>query len=307
MSEQKYKNKYQSIFDKFKDYHTTDGYSLECIDEIYLPFWFCKQGIIVEKDIEVDKFSRIILELVDSSIKTHPEICQFLGIDENNFVIMQFHFLIKNGLLEENSLDDNQTLYELTHEGRRFLEEKGVLQKTEIIEFEYMVNDLGMELLEKTDYQYFFNDLKQDFFNEKNLVDDVSKEKNKNFKGYKVIPTINITKNNKNRLPKNHIPHKNKPTINDFKSADFSNFFNKNYQEGTFYDYEDGKINAHKRSILFLLLIYESDTGQSKIEIRQSKNSVRKFRGYELENELSSEAKRYFDNDNEFIGKLRKC
>ena len=69
-----------------KDDHKTEGYNLKDIFEIDLPFWQCKQNLYVEKDVEIDRFSFIILELVNSGKNKYSEIYDFLGIDEDSFV-----------------------------------------------------------------------------------------------------------------------------------------------------------------------------------------------------------------------------
>jgi hypothetical protein len=49
----KQKTAFQKEYEKFKDHYKTDGYELNLIQEIYLPYWYCKQNIVIEKDIEV--------------------------------------------------------------------------------------------------------------------------------------------------------------------------------------------------------------------------------------------------------------
>ena len=65
----------QQLWQTHKDDYTTEGYVLDDIFEIDLPFWQCKQNIVVEKDIEIDRFSAIILRLVDSGVRSYSDIC----------------------------------------------------------------------------------------------------------------------------------------------------------------------------------------------------------------------------------------
>ena len=292
MNEAKFDKKYQSIFNKFKDDKKTDGYDLTWIDEIYLPFWFCKQEVIVEKDVQVDKFSRILLELVDSGIKEHTDICNFLGIKKDDFTLIQLNFLIGNGFLENNN-----NSYEITHSGREFLEEKKVLQNTETVDFEYVVNDL--EELAEDKFKYFYNDLLREFFDKDKKIDN-----QESFKGYKMQETHKLKKNSK--IDKKIIPHNNKPILSKIQKADFVEFFNGEHKEGVFYDYGNKKIEAHKKSILFLILVFENEDKFKKIEIRQCKGSVNSFKHEEIENKLSEETKRYIESNRTFLEKLTK-
>ena len=52
---------FRKVFNQFKNDHKTEGYELESIFDIYLPFWQCKQDIVIETAVEIDRFSRIIL------------------------------------------------------------------------------------------------------------------------------------------------------------------------------------------------------------------------------------------------------
>ena len=276
--EAQYDKKFQKVFNEFKNYFATKDYKLTSINEKYLPFWVCKQEIIVETNVEVDKFSRILLELVDNGIKTHTEICQFLGIKKNDFTLMQLHFLINNSFLEEIG---GGISYEITHDGRNFLNgNKDVLVETENIEFEYTVNDL--EYLTEEKFQYFYNDLANEFFDKNQPIDN--EKLDKNYEGYNLIQTHKINKKDQDKI----IKHKNKPTLNKINQTDFIEFFNKNNAGSTFYDFGAPKIEVHKRSIKFLVLLYQNDEGERKINIRHCKQSVKKFKNEILEDKLGN-------------------
>ena len=303
MNEAKFNKKYLDVFNTFKYYYKTEGYELDCVDKVYLPFWFCKQEIIVETAIEADKFSKILLNLVDSEIKKHTEICAFLGIKEDDFTLMQLHFLISNGFLEENKSKNRDLCYEITYEGRNFLnDKKDTLQNIECIEYEYIINDLDYLTEEK--YKTFYNDLTKEFFDKDKSID---KNTSKKFSGYKLKVTHELLKGKENKnLPKNHIPHSDKPTLKKIKNSNFVKFFNDNYSGGIFYDFGNSKIEAHKRSILFYFLHYKNEDGEFKIAIRHCKSSVNKFDGKKLERILSEETKKYIIEKNKtFVEKLK--
>jgi len=295
------KNKYQNIYNKFKNHKSTEGYELKGIYEIFYPFWQCKQKIVVEKDVEVDRFSKILLELIKTGITSHSDICSFLGVKEDDFVTMQFHYLIKNELITENNGN-----YVIEHKGLEFLKNKTKIQNAETIEFEYFYNDLSMELLDIVDYRYLYNDLSKEYFNPDNPIDkNLSENKRKRFSGYQVIQTHKLKKNYNNSLPKNHLIFKNRPILSRINQSDFAQFFNKQKKDMTFYDFDNNTIEVHERSIQFLLLEYINEEEQIEIEVRQFKSSVREFNGYVLEEKLSKEVTKYIKNNDDFLTELR--
>ncbi len=268
------KNKYQKIYNKFKNHKRTEGFELKSISEIFIPFWFCKQKIVVEKDVEIDRFSKILLELINNKISTHSEICNFLGVKESDFTTMQFHYLLKNELIEEN-YKKGDTIYIITHKGISFLKGKSKVQNIETVEFEY-----------------FYNDLSKEYFNPRESLDgNVSKNKNKVFSGYKVVQTHKL---NRSKIEK--LDHKNSPSLNKIKQSDFASFFNSQNPDITFYDYDNDHKNTqiHKRSILFLKLEYQNEEEKKEYEIRHCRDSVKKIRGNVLEEKLSLFLEKYY-------------
>ncbi|MDE5418461.1 hypothetical protein L3049_10615 [Labilibaculum sp. DW002] len=294
-------NKHQNIYNSFKNHKKTEGYELKGIYEIFYPFWQCKQSIVVEKDAELDKLSKILLELIKAGINSHSEICSFLGINEDDFVTMQFHYLIKNELITENN-----SSYKIELKGLEFLKKKRKIQNTETVEFEYFYDDLSMELLDIIDYKYLYNDLSKEYFNPDTPIDkNISKNKKKHFSGYQVIQTNKLKKNNNKSLPKNHLQYKNRPILSKIKQSDFAEFFNRQKKNMTFYDYDNTTIKTYERSIQFLLLEFINDENQIDIELRQFKSSVREFNGYVLEDKLSKETNKYIKKNEDFIKELR--
>lgn len=278
----KVNSRFQKIWDRFKDQHITEGYKLSSVFDIYLPFWHCKQNIVVEKDVELDRFSRIILELVNNGVISHLEICKFLGIDEDSFVTIQFHFLIKNNLIQEADLDE----YEITHQGLSFLDNKFSIKNFETVEFEYFIT-------ERMDY--LKNDLTEELFNPNLPIDkQLSEEKKRVFSGYQVMQSHKIHKSETSK----EIPHnKHRPNFKKIseKRNDFSSFFNRQFKDKLFYDFAEPNMEAHKRNICFLGLLYEDNDENAILNIRQSNKSVIHFSGNnELEKTLSEKATKYY-------------
>ncbi|WP_370408710.1 hypothetical protein [Tenacibaculum dicentrarchi] len=269
-------NKYQSIYNKFKNHKKTEGFELKNITEIYIPFWECKQKIVVEKEVEIDRFSRILLDLIYNDVTYHSEICSFLGIKEDDFTTIQFHYLIKNELIEEIYSNGN-TIYKITNRGISFLNGKSKIQNIETIEFNYFYNDLSKECIDITE----------------SLDKNMSKNKRKAFSGYYYYQTHKLKHSKIDKLF-----YKNKPTLNKIKESDFVSFFNDKKPEMIFYDFDSSDFKPHERSILFLKLEYENDENKKEYEIRQFKKSVNEFKGNGniLEEKLSKEITKYYKN-----------
>lgn len=285
-NQNKDKEKFHREFTMFKDNRKPD-FELKKIFEIYLPFWFCRQNVVVERELELDRFSKIILQTIQSGFAKHAEICKFLGVELNSFVIAQFHFLLKNGLLTETSVS-NDTVYQITFEGLSFLERKKKVTTVETIEFEYFYNELTLEFLDKHRFEFLINDLTKDFVDTSTPLDsrNISVGKKKKFSGYQVLQT--------NLLPPNRIEigHKNKP--HNLNKVEFANFFNKQHQDKSFYDFETDDIETHKRSICFLAFEYEDQTGKKIYEIRHFKKTVKEFTTNEIEDSLTKQTTEYF-------------
>lgn len=255
----------EKIWQKHKDDHKTEDYILKKLFEIDLPFWECKQNIYVEKDIDIDRFSFIILELVNSGKSKYSDIYEILGIDNDSFVNIQFNYLIKNGFLREV---DNESLA-ITLEGSNFMNKKTKNKRTETEEFEFLMPDR---------FDYLKNDLSGSFFNPNIPIDKkLSQGKKNDFSGYNIIQSHKKTKNE----DVIEIQHSNKPTYKSLceKRGDFAIFYNRLFKDKSFYDFADSKLDAHKRNIRFLGLEFQNRNNSRDfiVDILQYNKSVKKF------------------------------
>ncbi len=296
MNKHKFDTKHLFVYNQFKSNHETEGFTLEYIDTVYLPFWICKQEIYVQKELKVDEFSEILLELVKQGIKKHSEICSFLGVKEDDFCLSQLDYLLNYGFLEEG----NDRVYEITYDGQNFLKGENLSDKDTIesAKIEYSISDLDFITEEK--FQNFYSDLTKEYF-DKNITLD--KKTYHNFSGYKLIETHKLKRDDK-YLKEQHIPHNNTPTFNRIKESNFIEFYN-NTNADIFYDFGKPKIETHKRSIEFYLLFFKGEQSE-KIEIRHCKNSVLKFdaKRLSLESNLSKHVQSFIRQDSAFIENL---
>jgi hypothetical protein len=278
--------KFQKEWKLFQHEHSTEDYELLYIFDIYLPFWQVKQNVFVEKEMEDDRFTKILLQLINSEIDSQSEICSFLGIEKDNFCVMQLDFLTKIGFIREIGEDG----YEITHEGLSFLEDNKKMTSMEKWEFEFMMVEKATYL--KSDQTGQFFDPQTPF--DAQQLTNMKKEK---FSGYNVLESHKI-KELKNKI---QIKHKNNPTrgkIIELRN-EFTVFFNRQYKNITFYDFADSEIERHKRNICLLAFLYRNvnNSDDVKIDIRQSKNTVLAFDAkYELERTLSKQVTEYFLN-----------
>lgn len=296
MADYKCLPKYRPVYKRYSGYHAPD-FLLKHIDEIYLPFWVCKQEIYVQNALKIDEFSKILLRLVEQGMKKRTEICSFLGVKEDDFCLSQIDYLLNHGFLEENH-QGGGSVYEITDEGRNFLKDGRISDQDTIepIEVKYSVSDLNF-VAEKR-YQSFYSDLKKEYFDKDAPPDE-------KFGGYKLVETHKLKKD-KQYCPARHIPHEHVPTFSRIRDSNFIEFYNSTHDE-VFYDFGKHR-KPHKRSIKFYFLLFQNkaDSTEQKIEIRRCKDSVLEFDAEQetLEETLSTETFKYIQRHSSFIDGL---
>lgn len=268
------KQAFQKEFDMFKN--NIPNAQLNDIFEVYLPFWQCKQKVVIDKSLALDRFSIILMQAIDSGLILHSDLCLFLGIEENSFVLMQIHYLIKNELIKEIE-KAGEIQYEITRDGVDFMQNKKKITMTEIFNFNYCYNDI---------LQSFFTEscsIAED--GESINLEELIKNENDSLK-YIVAETKRLDKNI------NLIPHKNKPY--NINKVEFARFFNKQHKDKVFYDIECNSQELHKRSICFLAFEYIDESNTKIYEIRHFKKTIRGFKKYSIETELSKKVNEYY-------------
>jgi len=277
--------RFQNVWDLFKGDYSTEGYELGYVFEVYLPFWQVKQNVFVERVMEDDRFTRILLQLIDNGINMHSDICSFLGIDEDCFCLMQLDFLRKKGFIK----GEMEEGYRITHEGVSFLENNTKLTMLEETEFEFYMIET-----EKT--TYLRNDLTGKFFDPSRPLDSgLSSGKKNKFSGYNVLETHRIQEELKDKA---QVKHGDRPTRGKLAKSmiEFAEFFNNRHKDMTFYDFADSEVESHKRTVCFLAFLYynKDNLEDFKIDIRRSENSVLKFDDeYELERIMRKQVQEY--------------
>lgn len=257
------------LFKQFENHYKTEGYDLVSIFDICLPFWCCKQNIIVEKATTVDRYSKIILNLIKNGIHSYSQICEFLGLAENDFATVQFQYLIKNNFIRENV-----NCYEITFEGLDFLNQKITIPMLDTEIFSFVYNDLTQEMMYVDNYEEVSDTKEENLVASKNILIQTHKLQNEDY--------IEII-------------HQNRPYFGKIEKNIFASFFNKLQKDTSFYDFEDNSIETHKRSIIFKAFLYQLEKGEEmKIDIRQSRKTVKPFTKYEINELLSKKVTQFY-------------
>ncbi len=285
------KSKVEHIWNKYSNTYKTEGYELKDVFEILLPFWECKQRVVFEKNAPLDEFSLILLGLIDNGISSRANICEFLGIDEDCFAVMQIKYLLKNNLIEEDEKVRHN--YEITFEGRQFLQDKTrKIKSLETDEIEFLV--------------FMTNDLTQSFFDPNTPIDTQISECTKHrFGGYKIGQTHQIQ-----NFDGPIIEHTSRSLGFDYiekRRNNFVKFVNRIMSNSNkiFYDFRDENLKAYQRSICFYGLLYVNNDNpdDKKLDIRRSEKSVKRFDTEVLEETMSKRASKYLSDNPNFLTK----
>jgi hypothetical protein len=295
------------MMERFKCVPSLYKHELLCLFDIYLPFWQVIQDVYFETEMEMSKFTKILLELIKNGIKSHSDICSFLGIEEDDFCVMQLRFMEEIcGFIWKIE----KGCYEITPNGWLFLENKTKKQLKAMgkDEFEFMMTG-------KEGKTYHENDMTEDFFDPKRPFDEkkYSEEKNNKFSGYKIMAW---PKDKEDLERKNIIEHENQPTRDKLveRQSDFAIFYKRHQDKKdnddkikTFYDFGRRKPYTDKKYICFLACLYvnKDNMGDLEIRIHQSADSVKKFNReweYELEETLSNQVTKYAIENLEKLG-----
>jgi len=259
----------------YREEHLEKGYLLAEIRAIYFPIWKCKQELVITTQIPMDGFSQVILQTIATGHAKHKDICAFLGIEEDSFVLGQFHYLLKQDWIRINS----EQVYWLTPKGKALLEKEANIQQLKTMEFEYYTIEQNKAKKGNPSLQ---------FFNPKSpLNPNLSATKQKNFKGYRVFQNNRLEDNTSIQIMPHH--QNQAPTLSRLKAQrnDFASFFKKMTKKN-FYDFESSSLKCHPHSLCFLSLLYRKieDEKVSFVDIRQFSKSVVSFEGFELEENI---------------------
>ncbi|MEG9862229.1 MAG: hypothetical protein V6Z81_06975 [Parvularculales bacterium] len=299
MTELKNKNEYQ--YTPGEHHNIGNGYERKWDAEIYIPFWRCKQEIHALTEVMPDEFTRIIFGLIDGGVVRHTEICNFLGISEDSFILDHLIDMAKCGFLIKNIESENNTYYELTAEGREFFEDNNTdIKKHETIDVEYYI--LAISQMGTGDYEDFLKNLDQPLFSDDDSTDI---ESDYEFSGYKSVKTRDLSIGGS--YPPNCIISEKKPTLSNIDKPEFVEFYNRNH-EHYFYDFCGSKrIDAIPVSIKFNLIFFEDEYLDWNIEVRHCRKTLRKFDKTRptLESELTEYVTKYIKQNPEFIPGLR--
>jgi hypothetical protein len=243
------------VFENYANNHKMKGYELCHVEEIGYPITMCNQMINVEKHQVPDKFSIILMQSISMGINTRPKLCEFLGLEVDDFVFDHMLFLERKGFI-----DESDTIYEITGLGDQFLKDKG------------KSSELHTKI-ESIDYEYVMDMVPENY---KFGIDDI----NKTLYTVSVMDKYNIirrTKYNEKNIIKVKDPKHN---IASHLTSQFAEFFDTDYRNGTFYELTPGK-KTHKTKMIipFLMLVYTNKTDKTQIiDIRHFRDTVKTWK-----------------------------
>jgi len=256
----------------YQEEHLNKGYLWAGIKVVYVPIWKCKQEVIITKQRPIDRFSQVLLQTIAAGLAKHEDICAFLGIEVDSFVLGQFYYLLKEDWIRM----DSEQVYCLTAKGKALLEAKANVQELKTVEFEYYTREQGKAKKGTPGLQ---------FFNPKLPLNSTwSEAKQQGFKGYRIfqnnrlveLPSVQVLPHHQNQAP----------NLNALKAQrnDFAAFF-KEVTKQHFYAFGSAALKCHPHSLCFLQLTYqkEVDAKATLVEYRQFSESVVEFEGFELE------------------------
>jgi hypothetical protein len=266
----------QEVSALYKNEYLEKGYLLAEVKEVYFPIWKCKQEIVVTMEASIDRFSQVVLQTIATGYARHEDICAFLGIAVDSFVLGQFHYLLKQDWIRI----DSEQVYWLTPKGKALLEKEANIQQLKTVEFEYYTIEQLKPKKGNSSLQFFNPKLP--------LNSKLSAAKQKNFKGYRIFQNNRLDENASTQVMAHH--QNQAPNLTSLKAQrnDFSVFF-KEVTNKRFYDFGEASLKCHPHSLCFLSLLYrkEDDASASLVELRQFSKSVMEFGGFDLEEKFN--------------------
>lgn len=267
-------NVFQEVWDLYGEKYEEKGYLLTEIKELYWPIWKCQQEIIISTNSPLDGFSQVILQTIEAGCDKHIDICAFLGIGADSFVLGQFHYLLK-----QDWVRIHEGAYWLTPKGKDLLENNTNIQQLKTIDVEFYTIEQASSNTGSANLQFF--DPK------KPLNKALSKEKQKTFKGYRIYQNNRLVTNASVHIIR-HRQH-DAPSLTRLKEQR-NNFaaFIQELKGKTLYDFGEGKSVCYPHSLCFLQLSYrkKEDKRSIRTDLRQCPKSVLDFNGFELEEKL---------------------
>ncbi|MBL4648206.1 MAG: hypothetical protein JKY03_00620 [Aureispira sp.] len=266
------KEEFQEVLRLYKEEYLSKGYLLTEVKAIYFPIWKCKQEVIIATQAPIDRFSQVVLQTIAAGHSKHEDICAFLGIEADSFVLGQFHYLLKQDWIRI----DSAQVYWLTPKGKALLEKEANIKQLKTVEFEYYTIEPSKAKKGTSSLQFFNPKLP--------LNSKWSEAKQTNFKGYRIFQNNRLEEDASVQVMPHH---QNKaPNLNALKAQrnDFAAFF-KEVSKHSFYDFGKPSLKCHPHSLCFLQLRYtkEEDAKAILVETRQFSKSVVEFGGFELE------------------------
>ncbi len=125
--------------------HCPNGFRINEIIKFAYPFRRIRVKVTANKSPEksLQHIYSSILRTIDAGFETEKEICRFLGLNPEDFILRELYFLREKGL--SDLISDK---WNVTEQGQEFIKNNDILKVIEEDDFEFLIDARTEKILE---------------------------------------------------------------------------------------------------------------------------------------------------------------
>lgn len=125
--------------------HCPNGFRINEIIKFAYPFRRIRVKVTANKSPEksLQHIYSSILRTIDAGFETEKEICRFLGLNPEDFILRELYFLREKGL--SDLISDK---WKVTEQGQEFIKNNDILKVIEEDDFEFLIDAKTEKVLE---------------------------------------------------------------------------------------------------------------------------------------------------------------
>ena len=125
--------------------HCPNGFRINEIIKFAYPFRRIRVKVTANKSPEksLQHIYSSILRTIDAGFDTEKEICRFLGLSPEDFILRELYFLREKGL--SDLISDK---WKVTEQGQEFIKNNDILKVIEEDDFEFLIDAKTEKVLE---------------------------------------------------------------------------------------------------------------------------------------------------------------
>ena len=260
------------------------GYFLVDIKDFYVPLINCDVELILNDELTNDNLSRLLLNII-KLFKTHKEVCNFLGVLEDDFVTCQIDYLVQEGYVLIDYINGNKS-YEVTDKGNSFIYDRFVTETRLNRRLQFTICGLTNRYYSYIEDQFLENDYPE----------------NNGFSKYHVIH--NVVKSRFKEIIKLGLC--TDVSVEYLNNTEFYKFVDREMMHGNFFDFASDSVNPKYSYIQFSILKYKNDNNELFIEIRHNPKTSVDFTGnaYFLEDKYTNFLNNKIKNNPDYLQKI---